>query len=289
MRFPLLLLCFISINTFSQPFVDVINLSHQNLNSNYSPQGDRFVVQNSYANITLPIKVDSNNYFIFRLNGERLQMKRRGVTDDETSVSTALSQIGWQRKFNQKLTVTALALPKLTSDFKEKIVRNDFQLGGTFLVQYKIKPNCTLKLGVYYNREPFGNFFVPLVGADWKFTPRKMIYGNLPLGMRYEYKVADRFYTGLGVRIYGRSYRIAGTKDTYIWNQENQLKVFTDYYLTNNFVLFTEIGQTFGYGYRQYNWGEKRDNPILSGNLFKPVYDGIFILAGTAYRITTGR
>lgn len=275
-----------STTTFSQPFVDILQLNHQRMQTTYDGSGNKHVTQNSFANLMLPIQIDSNNVFIFRLNTERMQYMREQNSDIYYQM---IGGLGWQHHFNKKWNVTAILMPKITSDLIDPVNKFDYQYGGTLLFQYKPKANIRYKFGSFYNTEPFGNFFVPLLGVDWQINEKNWVYGNLPLNMRFEHRFADKLYAGAGVRIYGRSYRISsqGNHD-YLWNQENQLKLFADYYITPSMVVYAEAGRSIGYGLRRFKDGLPRENEILTNPLYEPVKDGFFLNAGFAFRVRRG-
>jgi hypothetical protein len=48
----------------------------------------------------------------------------------------------------------------------EKDVEDDWQYGGALLATWKKNPSVSFKLGMYYNKEFFGDFFIPLLGID---------------------------------------------------------------------------------------------------------------------------
>jgi len=58
---------------FSQPFVDILNTSFQSLSTVYKNDTlGKNKTNNVYLNITLPLKLDSQNTVIVRFYGERL-------------------------------------------------------------------------------------------------------------------------------------------------------------------------------------------------------------------------
>ena len=81
---------------------------------------------------------------------------------------------------NKKWETVLLVIPKIASDFRDAIDANDYQYGGVFLEHFVPNEKLKIKAGIYYNREAFGNLFVPLVGVDWKVNDRINLYGILP-------------------------------------------------------------------------------------------------------------
>jgi hypothetical protein len=71
--------------------------------------------------------------------------------------------------------------------------KDNNQAGGAVLLTYKKHPDLKYKFGLFYNREFFGNFFVPLAGIDWKINNRLQLFGVLPGNLVLERKVSRRF------------------------------------------------------------------------------------------------
>jgi hypothetical protein len=273
----------------AQPFTDIASFSAQQLNTKYKSNSSKNVTTNYFAGLLLPIKIDSNNTIIVRLNGEELVTKNEATTNVKGRLYALTLGIGAQHYFNKKLSAVLLLMPKIASDFSEKINQYDRQYGGSLLVQYKFGKKFRAKAGLFYNKEPFGNFFVPLFGVDWQIGPRWMLYGTFPLMNRLEFKINEHFYTGLGVRIYGRSYRLNSywNRD-YVWNQENQIKYFFDYYITKKLICYAELGRTLRYGPKQIMFNKTRDNVQLNNPVYQPIHQGFFVNVGMAFRIRTG-
>src|SRR6187551_1644390 len=68
---------------FSQPFVDILNTSFQSLGTTYKDSSNiKNRTSNYYLNITIPVKIDSQNTVIARFYGENLY----STTKVDTSV-----------------------------------------------------------------------------------------------------------------------------------------------------------------------------------------------------------
>jgi hypothetical protein len=281
----------LSLKGVSQPYVDLINISAQSLQSHYKDaQKTRNVTNNYFFNLTAPIRVDSQNTIIIRFYAEDLQTHILDVNipvkDRVNSLCSMLLPVGLQHETKGKKWVfLGLVMPKLSSDFKDKISSYDMQLGGYGLVTYKHSNKLKIKLGLYYNREFFGNFFIPLAGIDWRVSDRFQMYGVLPTFYRFEFAaIKKKLYTGFEFRSYTRSYRLdAAENHKYVKNKEIKAKVFVDFYLTKSFVLFAEFGRTIGYSPQEYLYNTTilaTTNPIYTS-----IQDGFLFNAGLAYRI----
>lgn len=273
----------------AQPFADIASVSAQQLNTSYKNGSGKNTTTNYFTGILLPLKIDSNNTFIVRLNGEALITKNSAYQSYDGYLYALTLGVGFQHYFTRSFSTVLIVMPKVASDFKDRFNKYDRQYGGSLLVQYKFGKNFRAKAGLFYNKEPFGNFFVPLFGVDWQISKRWMLYGTFPLINRLEFKINEHIYTGVGARIYGRSYRLNGYwNNNYIWNQENQIKYFIDYYITKKLVLYAELGRTLGYGPKQFLFEGARENAIDDNPLYTPLNQGFFINAGLAFRVRTG-
>ena len=176
-------------------------------------------------------------------------------------------------------------MPRLSSDFKTQVLSGyNFQMGGYGLATYIINPKLKIKAGLYYNREAFGNFFVPLFAIDWVATNRLQLYGILPTTYRIEYAlVKQKLYAGLAFKSFTRSYRLSDANHDYVKNAELQVKAFVDFYIKKKYVLFAEFGRTINYSPLAYFYETKT---LLNTNpLYTKMQDAFFIQVGLAYRI----
>jgi len=287
-RLKLLLFAFISFNfCFAQPYVDVINTSAQSVNTTYKDTlKSKNQTNNYYLNITVPLVIDSQNTIILRFYGEQLQSTIKNNLYPETNnLYSTLLFLGLQHE-NKKWKALGLVMPKLSSDFKNPVSSYDMQLGGYGLVTYVHSSKLKIKLGLYYNREYFGNFFVPLAGVDWRVSDRFQMYGVLPTFYRFEYAlIKQKLYAGLAFKSYTRSYRLSDVNHDYVKNSELQAKLFVDVYIKKRFVLFAEFGRTINYSPQAYEYGTKTE--LLSYPIYTKIQDAFLVQAGLAYRIRT--
>lgn len=281
--------CFFLLCTsaFSQPFVDIVNATAQSFSSTYKDSlKSKNKTNNYFLNLFFPKEFKNGNTLLVRLNSEWLNSHYSNSNASYASDLYALSMpVGMQfLTKNKKWKILTMGIAKFSSDFKD-LTNKDFQPGGIFLLTYVKSEKLKFKAGVYYNKEFFGNFFVPLVGVDWKATERLQFYGILPSNYRIEYKLNSKFYTGINFKSYTRSYRLSDKKkNDFVRNNENQLKLFVDYYFAKNLVAFAECGFTLGYTILLYEEKNTKDeihyNPVYSS-----FTDNIFFGGGVAYRI----
>ena len=277
----------LSFKGISQPYVDIVNTSAQSLQSNYKDAlNSKNTTTNYFLNITIPLVLDSQNTIIIRFYGENLQSTIKNDFYAQTNnLYSALLPIGLQHETkNRKWKVMGLVMPKLSSDFKAKVSSYDLQIGGYGLVTYSINKKLRIKAGLFYNREFFGNFFVPLFAIDWDATDRLKLYGVLPTTYRIEYAIVkQKLYAGLAFKSYTRSYRLSDANHDYVKNAELQTKVFVDVYIKKKFVLFAEFGRTIGYSPLAYLYQTKTEAQYIP--VYTKIQDAFFFNVGLALRI----
>jgi hypothetical protein len=127
----------------------------------------------------------------------------------------------------------------------------DRQLGGYMLNTIERNKNLNLKWGFYYNKEFFGDFFVPLVGIDWKINNRNKIFGVLPSRLIYEHQLSETVYAGGLFETITTSYPGApetpSNQTTAVhWYRidDNKVSLYIDYYPVKKIALRLEMGHS---------------------------------------------
>ena len=276
-----------SFKALSQPYVDIINTSAQSLSSQYKDvYKSKNTTTNYFLNLTIPLVLDSQNTFIIRFYGERLQSTlKNDFYKQSSNLYSTLLPIGLQHETkNKKWKFLGLVMPKLSSDFINKISSYDLQVGAYGLATYNVNRKLKIKAGLFYNKEFFGNFFVPLFSIDWVASDRLQFYGILPTTYRIEYAILKRkVYAGLAFKSYTRSYRLGDVNHDYVKNAELQVKAFFDVYIKNKFVLFAEFGKTINYSPLEYLYQTKIET--FSYPVYTKIQDAFFFNVGLAFRI----
>jgi len=225
---------------------------------------------------------------LLRLNAELLSTAVNIEKNYCSSVSSVAMPIGFQwASKSKKWKTLVMAIPKIASNFEGDIESADFQYGGLVLENYIPNENFKLKFGLYYNREAFGDFFVPLLGVDWRVTDRIYLYGTLPSNYRIEYNVVkDRAYAGFDFRWLTRSFNLTDSEfDYYMRFDEIMVKGYIDCFIYKNILLTTQAGYSFGKGPVRYNTATDNSTPSFYYAQLKsaPVFS-----FGISYRILDG-
>lgn len=188
---------------------------------------------------------------------------------------------------NKKWETIFLAVPKIASDFKDEIDEYDFQYGGIFLQHFVPNNKLKIKAGLYYNREAFGNFYVPLVGVDWKVNDRLNLYGILPTNYKVEFNIIkDKFYAGLNLKYFTRSFRLSEANQyDYVRYNEAQVKLFMDCFVVPRVLVFAEVGYSIGENPLQHKYNTNNDDITYVNPVYTPVKNYPIISVGIAYRV----
>ncbi len=290
---------------FSQPYVDLINFNNQRVNTTYN---DSFAGNNkmrNYAlNLTVPIKLDSQNTIIIRAFAENIVYSTTidagqkipftsSTTDQKLTYSSSLYAtilpIGLQHQTKSgKWKYLLLAMPKLAGTIGEKVTSYNLQTGVFALVTKKVNDNLSVKGGMFYNREFSGNFFVPILSVDWRVNSRFKMYGTIPTFYKFEYAIKKQVvYSGISFRSYARSFLLKGPEHNYIRINDMSVKAFVDVYIKKKIVLYAEFGRMIQYSLLDYKYGTKLkpENEIANSVLYRLPKTPFFFNVGVAYRL----
>lgn len=284
-------LCFLLVlltnKTFSQPYVDIVSFNCQTFSSTYKDNAKwKNKTDDYFLNFFLPKEFKNGNTLLIRLNSEMISSTFTPDSSYTSKLYNVSMPLGFQfLSKNKKWKTVLITIPKIASDLKDAIDKNDCQLGGIFLENYVHSEKLKIKAGLYYNREAFGNFFMPLLGIDWKVSDRLNLYGILPTSYKAEYAfVKNKLYAGVNFRSLTRSFRLSKAQNLdYVRYNEIQLKLFVDYFIYKKVLIFGELGYSVGKNPWQYTYNTKIEtlrNPVYTPLKSYPIFN-----IGVAYRI----
>ena len=259
----------------AQYFVDIFSFNRQAYNI---PSGAQ--TSDLFVNAFIPKVLENGNTFFVRAHYEKLDLKNDSLSATYSSITMPL---GMQVQLkNPKVKFTGLIIPKIAGADLGAEFSDIFQMGVYSLFTVTESEKFRYKFGLFYNRELFGNFFVPLVGIDWKASDRFSIYGTLPQSFKASYAlVPERVNAGLAFRSMVRTFR-GEDNNTFVRYNELQFKTFFDFYISKKNVVFVEGGYFLGKTPLLYN-NNDTDNPVKS-NLLKEGKAFPLINAGWALR-----
>lgn len=288
MRKSILSIClFISSATFAQPYIDLVKISYVNapekgLNKKENPLHSDFYNINLTAPIELQKKGDAIviNPFFEHNEGK--------IADRKFHVVGQGASIGFLNKLKETKWSLYTAFILRRNKEAEKKPDDVWQYGGVVLATIEKNKELSFKFGLYYNKEFFGNYFMPLAGIDWTINDKNNLFGVLPGNMTFEHKVNRSFYLGGIFRALTSSYRLVTidpcfsgdcSAKNYLRINDNQLGAFADVYLSKKLAITSEIGYT---AFRLYRFGFKGKIANIK-NDYKN--DNYYIRLSTSYKL----
>lgn len=249
---------------FSQPFIDLLNIQYAQTSISKLYKGkDEFKVNHewkSYA-FNAPIKLNDKklllispeiNNKIYQQSDSTLITQQNGSTTitaysrfHQHYISYALP-ITFIYRFENQNSISATLVYRQNKVYENSFGKYTDQLGGAFLYTKTYNDKFKLKGGLYYNREFWGNFFLPLIGFEWKASKNIYLWGLLPNSANVDVSF-NKLHAGFAYRGIEESYS-EGT-NSYFRDREGHLKLYLNYYLINQdqkigIVLTAEGGQS---------------------------------------------
>lgn len=274
----------------AQPVFDIFNFQYDYFpTSKYIDNFNNHVSSElTGGSLLFPIKINAKNIILTGVDFYRTQFKYSGDTSITSQLISSSFQLGLNRQLNSTWSFLTIIIPKISSD-KLKINRHTYQVGGAFIIKYKKRNSLKYELGLYYNREFFGNYFMPLIGIDWKINSRSYLYGEFPNSLTFEYKLIDnKLYTGINYKGIVASFRLNNHQGQYYVREghpffgDNQFRLFLNYYILKNIVLYVETGYSVCRYYQQYNEADQKEVTIPVYSTFK---DNLIVGGGLTFRV----
>lgn len=258
---------------------------------------EKFTLLQHTADVLIPIPTHGrfiiisgafvNHYkFSATLNGETLESRSYVRLTFKGGVSYQ-----WA---NDRHTTLAIALPTWAGDDR-LMDRNAFQIGGLLVHSILINDRLTIKAGLYYNLEQFGNFFMPLAGVDWRLNNGWYIFGLLPGTFNVYKKVNDWFAFSLSERApngslldilnsgdyvrFGRSPYVVFTVDAHFTPYHFQLMG-----IASDLTFSISVGHTVYRTYELYEFSGASGDTRITDGLFADVRSSPYVRLSVALR-----
>jgi hypothetical protein len=185
----------------AQPYIDLINTRYLNSPNNGIWRQNEEKIKINYYNFstTLPLQFKNKNAFIFSPYYEQWEISSYYKFKTK---SWALPLSFLKNFKNNKWSLLATVIVRANKETAYNAGRGDFanyfyQYGGAVIGSYKKDGSLTFKAGLYYNKEFFGNFYMPLLGIDWKLNGRNNLFGVLPGNMSLQSFFIMELFSGL--------------------------------------------------------------------------------------------
>ncbi len=242
----------------TQNYVDIAKTHYANTPVNQfdsTTNGTR--VQEYGLDFIYPIQLKNGNAILTGFYAERISTHTSPDHSNLTAVGTVLLKAGINIKHTDKISVTYMLLPKLSSDFKDLGIK-DFQLGALALMKYKKSENFTYQAGLYYNGELFGPFLVPILGFYY-LSPNKKFETNvkIPVSIDLNYAIQPWLKGGINFAAFVRTFHLnesyKGNPDNYLTKTTNEIYGYLQFETKKGLILQTKVGYSIGRNYRVYD------------------------------------
>lgn len=265
MRLIIIFFVTFSFSLFAQDYIDLVRLQYTSTpENNFENSNAATSLQKLGANVTLPISLKNKNVILTGLVYDRLDFSLvpRGSKENFSAVTL---KMGMNLKHSEKWSTTFLLLPKLASNFEEKIQKEDFQAGTLILTKKQKSEYLAYKFGVYANTDRFGPFFVPLFGGYYQ-KEKIEIDAIIPSYAIINYSLSDKLSTGINWRATVRSYNRTAAINihqtlplAYIHHLSNEIGGHFNYEPIKGIMLRVTGGVSVGRSIRTYQNLDKID------------------------------
>lgn len=266
MRKLLLVLSYLLLGSgaFSQPFIDLLNIQYAQTSISKLYKGkDEFKVNHewkSYA-FNVPIKINDKKLLLIspEINNKIYQQSDSTLITQQNGSTTIIAYSRFHQhyisyalpltfiyKFENQNSISTTLIYRQNKVYENGFGGSSDQLGGAFLYTKTYNDKFKLKGGLYYNRECWGNNFLPLLGFEWKASKNIFLWGLLPNSANVDVSF-NKLHAGFAFRGIEESY--SEGYSSYFRDKEGHLKLYLNYYLINQdqkigFILTAEGGQS---------------------------------------------
>ena len=285
---------------FSQPFIDLLNIQYARTSVSKLYKGkNEFKVNHewkSYA-FNAPIKLNEKKLLLIspEINNKIYQQTDSTYTTYQNGSTTISAYSRFHahyisyalpitliHKFENENSLSATFVYRQNKVFENSFGWTTDQLGGAVLYTKTYSNKFKLKGGLYYNREFWGNYIMPLLGFEWKASKNIYCWGLLPNSTNVDVSF-NKLHTGFAYRGIEESY--SESYNSYFHDREGHVKLYLNYYLINQkqkigIVLLAEGGQSLS---RLYEFKASTSDYISK---YHPA-ENYFIRIGVAVRLIT--
>jgi hypothetical protein len=284
----------------AQPYIEIAGLHYGSFNISSLYKGkDEWRVKNDWliTGINLPLKIGKRDYLLLSPSYEQKRFHDDVTEFDVLSLSTVQSPVFYEETFySAGLPITYI---HTLNDTSKRIIAcylyhqnwssllnpgwTTDQHGGAFIYSNNVSPKFTWKAGLYYNREFYGDYIMPLLGFEWTPNEKLFLWGLLPNNATLDFTNGGPFHIGINYRGVEDSYS-EGFND-YFHLTEGEVEFFGSYYLPHTpLAISVEVGQTVA---REYEYNIRTYNGDVTTKT-RPA-ESLFFRAGIAMRVVTDK
>jgi len=230
----LIILVFFSTG-YSQVHVDILKIGYAQSIS--APSG--YDQNDLYANLLVPIPLKETFVVLTGVNHNSISTTRN---DTSINLSQTTALFGFKADIGEKFSITAVSLHRFNQVI-DPWNRVQYQPGGIFLLTRKVSESFKYNIGLYYNTENSGAFYIPVLGIDWKPSDKLQIKGNMPINLKVLYAPSNAIKVGFS---YVGKYSTFKLSSNYIVLNRNEFALFLEYAIIKNVII--QAGPSFSLG-----------------------------------------
>ncbi len=278
----ILLLSLLAFSANAQPYLELITLHATNESTSKLYKGkDDQQINNTWhlANLNAPIVINKRNIILFSPGYEYREFSSKGICNNYYTLYFPLT---YEYTFKDTINkISGTLIYRYNSIDKVKPGINNDMLGGAILYTHISNPKFDWKAGIYYNKEFFGDYFLPLFGFDWQANDRLFVWGLLPNNATLDYRFTNNIHGGINYYAPLESYYREGN-DVNFTLLDPQLRLFVDYYIPKTPIALTlEVGHTMLREYKYHDDGATPEDVKINPT------EGAILRAGISWRFTT--
>ena len=274
-----------------QGYIEGVNVSQEYLPLQIK-DGDvkrKFDAQQFRFNVGVPyfLREDKSQYLVLGGNFESISFSGTRPGFAVKNIYSIQPTIGYSRRFNNKLNLTAVFIPTLSSDLKD-IKSEGIQLGGVVRGAYQLKPNFSLRGTLGFRQQFYGPQYIVLAGFDWKVSEKWRLYGEAPSYFTANYAINPKTNTGFTLSANNMTYRLK-EQDRYVKYSYGEPGLFLERYVGANWALRGTVAYAL---IRHLEVFEKNDKVSSTVDLFslgtEPTPISPEITKGATFKISLG-
>jgi len=220
-----------------QPYFDVAGVQYWQSPTNLSPDS----VGESYFSFStsVPLRLSSQYTLLPGVSMEYRELLNadQGSYEYLSGLTVTFGLVRYSKYSVHSISATLINRMSVVGDWN---LDDSWQLGGALVASRKFSPRFTGRIGLYYNTEFFGAYFLPLVGCDWRISDKWRLFGLLPSNLRLQHRISDRANAGISFRSFTNSFR--SDSEGYVKILDNHLFTYVDFKIFNRIVGVVEVG-----------------------------------------------
>ena len=148
--------------------------------------------------------------------------------------------LGYTRQVTQKLRLTGLFIPTLSSDY-QPVKGEDVQYAGIVRGVYRVQPALTWRAALGYRQTFYGPIYIVLGGLDWQVSRKVRVFGDLPANLTVAWAATPNLNTGFDMAANFSTYSLSVANE-YVRYRTFLAGLFCEYYVRPQLALRATVG-----------------------------------------------